>query len=81
MIKRFLTTKVFLVIFLLALLAAAPVQNSKADIGGCATAVAEAAQATAERQAACSSVPQGGACLLAIAAECQAVALASAQCS
>ena len=80
MIKRFIKARTLLMIFSLALLVAIPAQTS-ADPGGCATAQAEAAQATAERQAACSSDPQGGACTLAVIAEVQAVALAAAQCS
>jgi hypothetical protein len=65
MFKRFIKARSVLVICSLAVFVAFPAQTSKADAASCASAVAEAAQALAEMQAACSSDPQGGACVMA----------------
>jgi hypothetical protein len=80
MFKRFINVRYVLVICSLAVFVAFPAQTSKADAAPCAQAVAEAAQALAEMQAACSSNPQGGACVMATITACETAAAAAEAC-
>ena len=80
MFKRFIKARSILVVCSLAVFVAFPAQTSKADAASCAQAAAQAAQALAEMQAACSSEPQGGACLMAAIAACEKAAVAAEEC-
>jgi hypothetical protein len=80
MFKRFIKARSVLVIVSLAVFVDFPIQTTKADAVSCVIAMAEAAAAYAEMQAACSGSPSGGACEMARANHAMLLTTAVAEC-